>query len=94
MGEDIIDILLDFGAWLLVGLMILFTPLLHFFIGIVIGYCIKITISKVFCNGLLLLGINIYSDQIPLLCGILNLLGSFFRRSSYSIPFIEYEDEE
>ena len=68
-----------FGAIVLVILMIVFSPFLYFAAGWVTGHFIKWIFGATFISGLTLLGINIAPDSIPLFCGVLGVIGSFFR---------------
>jgi hypothetical protein len=63
-------------------LIILICPFIDFALGYIIGLIIKITFGGAFIAGLKLLGINISADSIPLLCGTLYLIGSFFRSTN------------
>jgi hypothetical protein len=61
--------------------LIIFIPLLNFVSGWVVGWLIKITFAPTFLSGLSLIGINIDSNSIPLFCGTLGVLGSFFKNT-------------
>lgn len=76
--ESILTIL---GAIGLVVVVILFAPFLNFILGYFIGWLISKTFGATLLAGLKLLGLNITITQLPLLCGTLNVIGSFFRNS-------------
>ena len=61
--------------------LILITPFLSFIGGWVVGWLIKVVFGTTFITGLSLLHINIDINMIPLLCGILNVIGMFFRQA-------------
>jgi hypothetical protein len=63
-------------------IFILICPFIDFALGYIIGLIIKITFGGTFIAGLKLLGINISADSIPLLCGTLSLVGSFFKSTN------------
>ena len=60
-------------------ILIFISPFIAFAEGWIVGWLIKIIFGTVFISGLKLIGINITVNAIPLLCGTLNLIGSFFR---------------
>lgn len=60
-------------------------PLISFGMGFIIGLLIKWIFGEVFVSGLSLLGINILVSDIPLICGVLNVIGSFFRSSTRTV---------
>ena len=61
--------------------LIFASPFINFIFGWIVGWFIKIIFGTIFISGLKLIGIKISIDTIPLLCGTLNLIGSFFRSS-------------
>jgi hypothetical protein len=78
MNEDHLSALL---ITLGVILLLVFLPFLNFVLGWIIGWLIKITFAPTFLSGLSLIGINMESESIPLFCGTLGVLGSFFKNS-------------
>lgn len=73
-----------FGAIVLVILILIFQPFLCYLIGWITGHFIKWIFGATFISGLALLGINIAPDSIPLFCGVLGVIGSFFKSVSTS----------
>jgi hypothetical protein len=73
MRESLATILIAF----IIGCFML--PLLSFWGGFIFGYFIKWTIGNLLIQGLSLLHITILPSQIPLLCGTLCIIGSYFR---------------
>ncbi len=59
--------------------LIFISPFIAFAEGWLIGWLIKIIFGTIFISGLKLIGISITIDNIPLICGTLNLIGYFFR---------------
>ena len=74
--EDVFDFL---GVISLAILLVIFSPLINFGLAFFIGWLIKITFGAVFCQGLALLGINISPAMIPLFCGTMGVISSFFK---------------
>lgn len=70
------------GYLALIAIVVFLIPILSFCCGLVAGTIIKITFGDVFVNGLTFIGVNITKDQLPLLCGTLGVVGSFFHGSS------------
>ena len=62
--------------------LIFISPFLSFICGWVTGWLIKVIFGATFVTGLKLLHINIDVNSIPLLCGILSVIGSFFRTTT------------
>lgn len=62
--------------------MIIFSPFIDFILCYFTGWLIKITFGNAICSGLLLLGINVSLNQLPLLFGTLGVIGSFFKSTS------------
>lgn len=67
------------GAITLAILLVVFSPLINFVLAFFVGWLIKITFGAIFCQGLALLGINIPPAMIPLFCGTLGVISSFFK---------------
>ena len=59
--------------------LIVLSPFLSFILGWAIGWLIKLVFGATFVTGLKLLHINIDVNSIPILCGVLSVVGSFFR---------------
>lgn len=59
--------------------LVLIIPFLSFIEGWFIGWLIKIVFGATFVSGLKMFNINIDANSIPLLCGTLSIIGSFFR---------------
>lgn len=74
---------------IILGIIILtiLSPFLCFLEGWIIGLLIKATIGSIFITGLKLIGLNITLDTIPLLCGTLAIIGSFFKTGLSSSSF-------
>ena len=68
-----------FGAITLIVLIIIFSPFINFILCYFTGWLIKITFGAILCNGLALIGINLSPSSLPLLCGTLGVVGSFFK---------------
>lgn len=66
---------------LMVIIIALLSPFFNFVLGWVIGWLIKIIFGTTFVKGLSLIHINIIESQIPLFCGIISVISSFFRPS-------------
>lgn len=81
MNNTFKDILTIIGAFGLVIVIIIFSPFLNFILGYFIGWLITKTFGTTFLAGLNLLGLKLTMTQIPLLCGTLNAIGSFFRNT-------------
>lgn len=75
------DALGCFGAVILLLLLLIFSPFICFCGGWVTGLLIQWIFADTFLKGLALLGIIITKSQIPLFCGILGVIGSFFKSS-------------
>ncbi len=72
----------DVGNLAIIIIAILFFivfPFIYFCLSWIVGLLIKIIFGEVFVNGLGLLGIIITKDQIPLLCGVIGVIASFFK---------------
>ena len=61
---------------------LILSPFVDFLLGFIIGIVIKLIFSDIFIKGLSLLNISISVNQIPMFCGILSLIGSFFKSHS------------
>ena len=64
--------------FLMIGCLIFF-PFLYFIGGWITGFLIKLIFANTFINGLSLIGLSLKPDDIPLFCGILGVIGSFFK---------------
>lgn len=67
------------GIILLLVLAIFLNPMLSFFFGWLAGWVIRLTIGHLFIAGLAVLGLDITLAQIPLMCGALGVIASFFK---------------
>ena len=65
-------------------LLILVSPFISFCLGWFVGLLIKIIFGTTFIKGLGLIGIMITKDQIPLLCGVIGTIASFFKNPAIS----------
>lgn len=65
-------------------LLIVFGPFLNFVWGYFIGWLIQNTFGLTLCNGLSMIGISITPNSLPLLCGTLGVIGSFFKSHNYN----------
>ena len=70
-----------FGLIILAAVITVFFPFILFILGCFTGLLIEITFGELFVKGLSLLHISIDKTQIPLLCGIIAIIGSFFRNT-------------
>ena len=64
---------------LLIFIITFLSPFFCFCLGWMIGLLIRFIFGEVFIQGLSLFNLNITYDQIPLFCGVLGVIGSFFR---------------
>lgn len=60
-------------------ILIIICPFLYFISGWITGWLIQLIFAPTFIRGLSLIGINISADSIPLFCGTLGVIGSFFK---------------
>ncbi len=72
-------LMLIIAAVAIITFAIFITPVMNFTLGYIAGIFAKITIGNILVSGLALLGIHISVAAIPLLFGVLNVIGSFFR---------------
>lgn len=77
--HNIDDIIAAFGALCLVIVIIIFAPFIGFIMSYFTGWLIKITFGPTLCKGLAILGLAIVPEQLPLMCGTLGVIGSFFK---------------
>lgn len=70
-----------FGMIVLVIGLVIIAPFLNFAKGWIIGHLIKWIFGGTFVAGLAMLGINISPESIPVLCGVLAVIGSFFQNT-------------
>lgn len=72
--------LLEVATTLLTALFAaLITPVVCFGVGWLIGMVAKLLIGNLIVNTCLLLNIHIAINDLPVLCGLLNFIGFFFR---------------
>lgn len=71
-----------FGVIVLAILLILASPFIGFCCGWVTGWIIKVTFGDTMIQGLGLLGLNIAKESLPLVCGTLGVVGSFFKSTT------------
>ena len=68
---------------IIIGIIIIvisiFIPFFNFCIGWIIGQLIRFIFGITFIKGLTFLHINITQSQIPLFCGTLGVISTFFR---------------
>lgn len=50
--------------------------------GWITGWIIKVTFGDTMIQGLGLLGFNIAKESLPLMCGTLGVIGSFFKNTT------------
>ena len=67
------------GIFIIAIILIIFFPLINFWVAYFFGWIVKILIGKYIVAGLAFLNINIPLDKIPLLAGVLSWLGGFFK---------------
>jgi hypothetical protein len=74
------------GCLTLIGLVFLMfiTPFLNFALGVIIGWIIKVTIGNLFIKGIGMIGITLAKADIPIFCGTLGIIGSFFKTNDFS----------
>ena len=77
--SDISDIIAALGTLCLAVVIIIFAPFLNFIMSYFTGWLIKITFGPTLCKGLAILGLAIVPEQLPLMCGTLGVIGSFFK---------------
>lgn len=66
-------------AFLITAIIIsIISPFLVFWISYIIGYFVKWTIGNILIQGLMLFNINIPIEKIPLACGVLGFISSYF----------------
>lgn len=66
---------------LLIGLVVIL-PFISFAEGWIVGHLIKWVFGATFVSGLAMLGINISPESIPIFCGVLAVIGSFFKSTT------------
>lgn len=71
------------GVIIFIILGILLEPFLIFWLGYFTGWIAKITIGTYLVKGFHTFYIPISIDQIPILCGVLAFIGSFFKNSAF-----------
>lgn len=77
------ELILSLGFIILAIGIVIISPFLNFCVGWIVGFLIKLIFGATFIEGLSMININITSESIPLLCGTLAVIGSFFK-SSYN----------
>lgn len=82
MNKDNLGGLSIFGIIIAVIAIIILNPLFCFLGGWITGCILSWTIGESIIKGLSLLNIHIAIDNLPLFCGVLGVIGSFFK----SIP--------
>ena len=63
-------------------LLILVSPFIEFCCGWITGWIIKVTFGDTMIQGLGLLGFNIAKESLPLMCGTLGVISSFFKNTT------------
>lgn len=71
-----------FGVIVPFVILILVSPFIGFCSGWVTGWIIKVTFGDTMIKGLGLLGLNIAKESLPLVCGTLGVIGSFFKSTT------------
>lgn len=66
---------------MLIGIVII-APFINFAEGWIVGHLIKWIFGATFVSGLAMLGINISPESIPVFCGVLAVIGSFFKNTT------------
>ena len=79
MNKDSLEGFSIFGIIIAVIVMIIISPLLYFLGGWITGCILSWTIGESIVRGLSFLNINITVDNLPLFCGVLGVIGSFFK---------------
>lgn len=81
-NDDTVVALGCFGVIALAILLILVSPFIGFCCGWITGWIIKVTFGDTIIQGLGLLGFNIAKESLPLMCGTLGVIGSFFKNTT------------
>lgn len=81
-NDDTVVALGCFGVIALAILLILVFPFIGFCCGWITGWIIKVTFGDTMIQGLGLLGFNIAKESLPLMCGTLGVIGSFFKNTT------------
>jgi hypothetical protein len=66
---------------IIIILLAILVPIIAFAEGWIIGWFINKIFGITFCAGLALLHINISPDSIPLVCGVISVIGAIFAHS-------------
>lgn len=72
------------SGWLvLIILIVIFEPILHYFCGWITGIVLQMWIGDTVVNGMnYLFNTNRFTvDMLPTICGTLGVVGSFFKRN-------------
>lgn len=69
-------------ASVIIGIIIIIISFLNFAHGWIIGNFIKWIFGATFISGLEIFGIHISPESIPLVCGTLAVIGSFFKSTT------------
>jgi len=73
-----------FGLLIIAIVLFVVGPFINFIIGWITGWLISNTFAATFLTGLDFLGITLTINEIPILCGVLNVIGNFFKSSRSS----------
>jgi ribose/xylose/arabinose/galactoside ABC-type transport system permease subunit len=71
-----------FGLIILVAVLLIFAPFLNFACGWITGWLIKVTFGDTFIRGLSMLGLSLNKEALPLFCGTIGVIGSFFKSTT------------
>jgi ribose/xylose/arabinose/galactoside ABC-type transport system permease subunit len=80
--NDTVEALSCFGLIMLVVAVLIFSPFISFICGWITGWLIKITFGDTFIQDLSMLGLSFNKEALPLFCGTLGVIGSFFRHTA------------
>lgn len=71
-------------TWIISIMFIMLTPVLYYFIGWIIGHLLDWFVGDTITNGLnyLFNTTRFAADKLPMLCGTLNVIGSFFKSTT------------
>lgn len=85
-SDDFIDGMGCLGVIVMAVLLVIFAPMLLFFIYYFGGWLCKITFGPTLCNALnTLFNVSFFApEKLPLMAGALGWIGSYFKNNSIS----------
>lgn len=83
-SDDFVDAMGCLGVIVMAILLVIFAPMLSFFICYFGGWLCKITFGPTLCNALnTLFNVSFFTpEKIPLMAGALGWIGGYFKNSS------------